>query len=334
MYESGFRQRETTNKFVSLTLLRLYNTVSVFSIEVFCTFAGKTGRMILIADSGSTKTDWIIWTGDEGSDKVISTQGINPFHQSVDEIELIVRNEVLPLLVSVLDCIDAANLIKSVAFYGAGCTESVSPKMQDCLSGIFAEANIEVAGDLLGAARALCGNSLGITCILGTGSNSCFYDGEKIVENVPPLGYILGDEGSGAALGKLFMNGIFKGDLPAAIRELYLREENITYTEVIERVYRKPLANRFLASTSKFICRHLDMPELKVLVQQNFEFFFERNVCKYARYGVKKVSATGSIAYHFRNAFEAAAARYGFVVDRVERSPIHGMLAYHKNRCQ
>ena len=263
MYESGFRQRETTNKFVSLTLLRLYNTVSVFSIEVFCTFAGKTGRMILIADSGSTKTDWIIWTGDEGSDKVISTQGINPFHQSVDEIELIVRNEVLPLLVSVLDCIDAANLIKSVAFYGAGCTESVSPKMQDCLSGIFAEANIEVAGDLLGAARALCGNNPGIACILGTGSNSCFYDGE----------------GSGAALGKLFMNGIFKGDLPAAIRELYLREENITYTEVIERVYRKPLANRFLASTSKYICRHLDIPELKVLVKQNLEFLFDRNVC-------------------------------------------------------
>ena len=218
--------------------------------EVFCTFATKTERMILIADSGSTKTDWIVYTGNNGNSRVVSTQGINPFHQSDIEIELILRNEVLPLLASILDNVETANLIKYVAFYGAGCTESVLSKMQGCLSGIFAEANIEVAGDLLGAARALCGNKPGIACILGTGSNSCFYDGEKIVENVPPLGYILGDEGSGAALGKLFINGIFKGDLPTHIRELYLNEENITYAEIIEKVYRKPLANRFLASTS------------------------------------------------------------------------------------
>lgn len=300
--------------------------------EVFCTFATKTERMILIADSGSTKTDWIVYTGNNGNSRVVSTQGINPFHQSDIEIELILRNEVLPLLASILDNVEAANLIKYVAFYGAGCTESVLPKMQGCLSGIFAEANIEVAGDLLGAARALCGNKPGIACILGTGSNSCFYDGEKMVENVPPLGYILGDEGSGAALGKLFINGIFKGDLPTHIRELYLNEENITYAEIIEKVYRKPLANRFLASTSKFVYKHLDLPELASLVQHNFDSFFKHNVCKYARYGVKEVSAIGSIAYYFRNAFEVAAAKYGFVVNKVEQSPIHGMLAYYKNR--
>ena len=281
--------------------------------EVFCTFATKTERMILIADSGSTKTDWIVYTGNNGNSRVVSTQGINPFHQSDIEIELILRNEVLPLLASILDNVEAANLIKYVAFYGAGCTESVLPKMQGCLSGIFAEANIEVAGDLLGAARALCGSKPGIACILGTGSNSCFYDGEKMVENVPPLGYILGDEGSGAALGKLFINGIFKGDLPTHIRELYLNEENITYAEIIEKVYRKPLANRFLASTSKFVYKHLDLPELASLVQHNFDSFFKHNVCKYARYGVKEVSAIGSIAYYFRNAFEVAAAKYGFV---------------------
>lgn len=302
--------------------------------EVFCTFATKTERMILIADSGSTKTDWIVYTGNNGNSRVVSTQGINPFHQSDIEIELILRNEVLPLLASILDNVEAANLIKYVAFYGAGCTESVLSKMQGCLSGIFAEANIEVAGDLLGAARALCGSKPGIACILGTGSNSCFYDGEKIVENVPPLGYILGDEGSGAALGKLFINGIFKGDLPTHIRELYLNEENITYAEIIEKVYRKPLANRFLASTSKFVYKHLDLPELANLVQHNFDSFFKHNVCKYARYGVKEVSAIGSIAYYFRNAFEVSAAKYGFVVNKVEQSPIHGMLAYHKNRQQ
>ena len=200
------------------------------------------------------------------------------------------------------------------------------------MSETFVEATVEVAGDLLGAARALCGSTSGIACILGTGSNSCFYDGKTIVKNVPPLGYILGDEGSGAALGKLFMNGIFKGRLPEAVRELYLREENLTYQEIIERVYRKPLANRFLASTAQFINRHLDLPELEALVQQNFELFFERNVCEYVCYGVKKVSAIGSIAYHFRNVFEKAAAKFGFEVDKVEKSPIRGMLAYHQSK--
>ena len=146
------------------------------------------------------------------------------------------------------------------------------------------------------------------------------------------MGYILGDEGSGAALGKLFMNGIFKGGLPETIRELYLREENLTYQEIIERVYRKPLANRFLASTAQFINRHLDLPELEALVQQNFELFFERNVCEYACYGVKKVSAIGSIAYHFRNVFEKAVAKFDFEVDKVEKSPIRGMLAYHQSK--
>ncbi|GAB6975352.1 ATPase [Prevotella falsenii] len=288
--------------------------------------------MILIADSGSTKTDWIVSGGEANNDKVISTQGINPFHQSDSEIELILKNEVLPRLISVLADTDAANLIKSVAFYGAGCTESVQPKMKNCLSETFVEAKVEVAGDLLGAARALCGSTSGIVCILGTGSNSCFYDGKTIVKNVPPLGYILGDEGSGAALGKLFINGMFKGGLPEAIRELYLREENLTYQDIIENVYRKPLANRYLASTAKFINRHFDLPELEALVRQNFELFFERNVCEYASYGAKNVSAIGSIAYHFRSTFEKAAAKFGFEADRVEQSPIRGMLAYHHSK--
>lgn len=169
---------------------------------------------------------------------------------------------------------------------------------------------------------------------IGNRVEQLFLRWRKMVENVPPLGYILGDEGSGAALGKLFINGIFKGDLPIHIRELYLNEENITYAEIIEKVYRKPLANRFLASTSKFVYKHLDLPELASLVQHNFDSFFKHNVCKYARYGVKEVSAIGSIAYYFRNAFEVAAAKYGFVVNKVEQSPIHGMLAYHKNRQQ
>ena len=288
--------------------------------------------MILIADSGSTKTDWMVSSGEKNKDKVISTQGINPFHQSENEIELILKNDVLPQIQSFLRETDVAKLINSIAFYGAGCIDTVQPKMKKCLSETFTNAIIEVAGDLLGAARALCGNTSGIACILGTGSNSCFYDGKMIVKNVPPLGYILGDEGSGAALGKLFFNGIFKGSLPEGIRDLYLREENLTYQEIIERVYRKPLANRFLASTAQFINRHLELPELETLVQQNFVLFFERNVCQYACYGVKKVSAIGSIAYHFHNIFEKVAAQFSFEVDKIEKSPIYGMLAYHQSK--
>lgn len=301
--------------------------------------------MILIADSGSTKTDWalvypIIDKGQKTYRRmVVKTQGINPFHQSPEEIRHILGQELRPLLETIerteLHGVLSAGIIPSVetiAFYGAGCTAAVVPAMKDCLSFLFPLAHIEVAGDLLGAARSLCGNESGIACILGTGSNSCWYDGSRIVDNVPPLGYILGDEGSGAVLGKLFFNGMFKGRLPGQIKEMYLRETGLTYTDIISKVYREPLANRFLSSTAKFIMRNIGVSELHQIVIDNFNAFFNNNICRYGEHAGRHVSAVGSIAYFFREQLEQSAALNGYVLDEVHRSPLDGLIKFHLER--
>ena len=197
--------------------------------------------MILIADSGSTKTDWCI-----GSSFTIQTKGINPFHQSEEVIQQILTNELLPQMPEEV-------LIDAIYFYGAGCTPEKSPIIQRTLSHCFPQCTIEVNSDLLGAARALCGKSPGIACILGTGSNSCFYDGQQITSNVSPLGYILGDEGSGAVLGKRLVGDCLKKQLPEHICHSFLDTFGLTPAQIIEKVYRQPQANRFLASLTPFL---------------------------------------------------------------------------------
>lgn len=318
---------------IVLPFLQIYYIIYKLR-NVFVNFATKRQRMILIADSGSTKTDWILANEADAikaldTYKIITTQGINPIYQSEETIAKIVSEELLTAVNQQFAEPFAHNTFAKVAFYGAGCTEAMYPKMQKVLSSALQCEAIEVAGDLLGAARALCGNAEGVACILGTGANSCFYDGKQIVKNVPPLGYILGDEGSGAVLGKLFMNGIFKGSLPSEIRDAYLAEAQLTYQQVIENVYRKPLANRFLATTSKFILRHIAEPSLQQLVRTNFDNFFEQNIVHYHEYSTRYISAVGSIAHYFRRFFEASAATHGYEVQKIERSPIEQMLRYH-----
>ena len=202
--------------------------------------------MKLIADSGSTKTDWTLVDDQGGVVATCKTQGINPVHLSDDEILEILRKElVLP------------SNPQEIYFYGSGIIEALKPRMERLLKEVFGSANVYAEGDLLGAARALFGHDEGIACILGTGANSCLYDGEKIVRNTPPLGYILGDEGSGAVLGKLFLNGIFKGSLPIFLKEKYLAWSGLDYPTIINKVYREPLANRYLASIAPFIASQI-----------------------------------------------------------------------------
>ena len=290
--------------------------------------------MILVADSGSTKTDWALCSNTVSREKFkpdvlrIQTQGINPFHQSRDVIMGIIREELLLKCFEKFQLNRISETISEVAFYGAGCNTTTIPLMRYCLQEVFPQAVIEVAGDMLGAARALYGKSGGVACILGTGSNSCFYDGRKIVRNVPPLGYILGDEGSGAALGKLFLNGIFKGDISGRIRDKYLEQAGLTYTDVIERVYRKPLANRFLANTSKFILENIQEDDLKRLVKFNFYQFFSKNIRHYDDLGNNKISAIGSVSYYFKDFFQEIADDFGYEVVKIERSPLMGILNY------
>lgn len=276
--------------------------------------------MILIADSGSTKTDWLV--ADEGQRVVqIATQGINPFHQDGDMIEAVVNGELLPKMGELSP--------DDIYFYGSGCREDKVEMMCGILGKAFPQSRkIEAHGDLLAAARAVCGNKEGIACIMGTGANSCLYDGQRVVENTPPLGYILGDEGSGAVLGKLFINALFKGQLPEELRDEWERETGLTLNIIINKVYREPLANRFLASTSKFISQHLSYPELEEMVIENFREHFRRNVNRYNRKDLE-VGAIGSIAYYYRGQLEKAAASEGYRLGKVMRSPMDGLLKYH-----
>ena len=286
---------------------------------------------VLIADSGSTKTDWCLMekTSDNASSASqkpslrISTQGINPVHQDETTIQQILNDELLPLLPQDLE-------LSEVDFYGAGCAGNYQEKMEKVLQETLrlSIGNIHVFSDLLAAARALCGKEKGLACILGTGSNSCLYDGVGIVRNIPPLGYILGDEGSGAVLGRLFLNALFKDDLPAELRDEFLAESQLTYPAIIDQVYRQPLANRFLASLSKFIFSHLSVPEVRELVIGNFQSFIQKNILKYQRPDLV-LNAVGSVAFYYQEELEEACRRENIVMGRVMKTPIEGLITYH-----
>ena len=276
--------------------------------------------MILIADSGSTKTDWAVV--DNGRQVVaMSTQGINPFHQDAENIATVIEEELLPKMGNIEP--------EGIFFYGSGCREDKVEMMCGILGKAFPQcARIEAQGDLLAAARAVCGEREGIACIMGTGANSCLYDGNRVVENTPPLGYILGDEGSGAVLGKLFVNALFKGQLPSELKDEWLEETGLSLNIIINKVYREPLANRFLASTSRFIHQHLSVEPLERMVVYNFREHFRRDVNQYGRKDLT-VGAIGSVAYYYREQLQKAATVEGYTLGKVMRSPMDGLVRYH-----
>ena len=274
--------------------------------------------MKLIADSGSTKTDWCVVDGGEVVFRTAG-HGINPFQQNDAEVENIVNNEFT-------SSFDGVERIAEIEFYGAGCRDGMVPRMERLLRKLFFNAvRVDVCSDVLGAARALFGDREGIACILGTGANSCLYDGRRITANVPPLGYILGDEGSGAVLGRQFINALFKGRLPAAMRDEFLSETGLTLADIINKVYREPLANRFLASTSVFIRNHLENKALRDLVVDNFKNFFKRNVNLYGCRDLP-VGAVGSIAFYYKSELLEAAEVEGYKVGKVIKSPMEGLV--------
>ena len=296
--------------------------------------------MILIADSGGTKTDWMLLHS-KGLRKgeiiaTFHTQGITPIHQTPDVIRHILGQE----LMSQLSTFPRAQLIDSgeldgsllsavkVFFYGSGCTPAHVPMMTQMLGEVFSPQQVEVHSDLMAAARALCQREAGIACILGTGANSCLYDGQNIVQNTPALGYILGDEGGGAVLGRMFMNAIFKNPQYAEIRDEYLKKEKLTQADIINKVYREPLANRFLATTSLFIAERMDNPLLKQLVVDNFRQFFRCNVVPY-QHPELPVHFVGSMASSYPEALKEAAKKEKFRVGTIVQSPIEGLVKYH-----
>lgn len=287
--------------------------------------------MKLIADSGSTKTDWIYKDNEGVVILRYSTKGINPIHLTNEEI-----SERISSLIDA--CPDVLNT-DSIEFYGSGCNALGSQRIHSVLSNTFGEnTNILVDSDIIGAAKALFADKEGIACILGTGANSCHWHPGTlnlkpgtlepgtlkpgtILSQTPALGYILGDEGSGAVLGKNLINAIYKKTLPDYIREEFETTYQTNMMDVIDKVYRQPAPNTWLASLSPFVYKHLDIPEMESLVIDNFSLFFQRNILPYNRPDLP-VSFVGSMAAIYRPQLEHAAQKFKITIGDILKSPI------------
>lgn len=278
--------------------------------------------MILIADCGSTKTDWVLCNGSNVV-KRVKTQGLNPTIQSSDEILAVLTDELV-------DNIDTTAPQK-IFFYGAGCAyETANNRMKKALEAVFTTKEIEIYSDLLASARALCGHEEGIACILGTGSNSCLYNGKEIVDNTPSMGYILGDEGSGAHLGRQLVSDCVKRQLPKEIREKFLQQYKLDLATILERVYHTPLPNRWLASFTPFIQENKKSPEVHTMLKNCFTQFFQRNVMVYRRSWLP-IHISGGIGISFSEEIRETAESLGLSVGNIVESPMEGLIKFHSN---
>lgn len=278
--------------------------------------------MILIADGGSTKTHWCLLTA-SGQSSEFFTDGINPFQQTSDAIKNTISNQLLPQMGRLMWAGDVTN----VYFYGAGCTPEKVKPVSMAISACFKKAEVSVQSDMVGAAIGLLGKESGVACILGTGANSCYWDGEQIQKNVPALGFILGDEGSGAVLGKRLVADVLKNQLSDELKEKFLTQYNLTAADVIENVYRKPFPNRYLAGLSKFCAENIENPMIYKLVYDHFEYFAKRILKQYPQ--ELEVGFVGSIAYYYQDVLKKVLTDNGIKIGKILQSPMEGMKAFH-----
>ena len=264
--------------------------------------------MIIIADCGSTKTDWALCNTD-GIVAQTKTQGFNPTIQESEEIYATLASE--------LPC----------EFTGSAYKEA-NARIGTALGKIFTTKKINIHSDLLAAARAMCGNREGIACIMGTGSNSCLYNGKEIVENTPPMGYILGDEGSGASLGRQFVSDCVKKQLPKEIADAFMEKYNLDIPAILEKVYRTPMPNRWLASLTPFIHEHKANSEVRAMIKQCFTQFFKRNVMVY-RHSWLPIHVIGGIGVCFAEEIKEVAESLGLSIGNITKSPMDGLVTYH-----
>ena len=277
--------------------------------------------MILLADSGSTKTDWGLVENGKLV-KRLRTSGMNPFQMSEEAITEEIKTHLVPEL--------PGTVLDEVHFYGAGCTKEKQPIVERALrANLTINGECEVASDMLGAARGICGHKPGIACILGTGSNSCSYDGKNLVKNVSPLGFILGDEGSGAVLGKLLVGDVLKNQMPEAITKRFFEKYKLTSAEIIDRVYRQPKPNTFLASFVPFLEENLDEPKIYNLVKESFRSFLRRNVMQYDGWQTLPIGFNGSIAKIYKKPLLEALEEEGMHLGRIIQAPMEAMVEYH-----
>lgn len=277
--------------------------------------------MILIADSGSTKVDWRV-VSEDGSVKSVYTEGINPVFVSRDYIVNVLRTKLRP---------EIKGGIKDIFFYGAGVLSAdLSNVLNEAFAEVFPGAKAHSASDILAAARSVCGHSVGIACIMGTGANSCFYDGERVVKNVKAGGFILGDEASGGVLGRKLVSDYIKGLLPAEIEAEFTKRYQLDYMKIVDMVYKQALPSRFLASFSPFLSEFRNHPHINHLLRSSFDEFFKRNVHQYD-YQNYEVNLVGSIAYYYQEIIKEVAAENQIKLGKILKSPIDGLVEYHKN---
>jgi glucosamine kinase len=278
--------------------------------------------MLLIADSGSTKTDWRLV--DDNGNKVVSavTQGLNPYFLSKEKIASTIREKILPIVMDV----------EKVFFYGAGCGTPVKANLvKEILDTMIASrVRSEVTGDILGAARSLLQDESGIACILGTGANSCIYDGRDITTIMPSLGYMFSDWGSGTVMCKDLIALLLQEKLPSAVLGDFHSTYKLSRSEILDHIYNKPLPNRFLATFTPFLLKYAEVPECREIILDNFKRFFLYYVLHYpSTNGEIKVSFTGSIAYRFQTYLLQVADEMNIVIKSVVQHPMEGLVKYH-----
>lgn len=278
--------------------------------------------MILIADSGSTKTAWCLISGNQRV-KDITTKGINPFYQTEEEIEAELKN-------TLCQEIGGENKINSVYFYGAGCADSqINNKLAKTLQQVLKSDTAEVSSDMLGAARGIFKHQKGIACIMGTGSNSAYYDGNEIVKSIPAGGFIIGDEGSGAVLGKTLIADYIKNQMPENILAEFKKFYNGTYLDVVNHVYKQPFPNRWLANFTKFMYEKREDDYIHNMIVNSFTLFFNRNIKQFDSWENMEVGFVGSIAYYFEKELKEAAQKCEITVSEIYQNPIEGLIEYH-----
>ena len=278
--------------------------------------------MIIIADSGSSKIDWRLLSRD-GTIKQTNCPGFNPYYQPIEDLKKNIRESLVPII---------SETVTKIFFYGTGVSSQKNREVvRKTFLDFFPQSTVEIEWDLLAAARALCGHEKGIACILGTGSNSCLYDGEKIIGQVANLGWILADEGSGASIGKKFLFDYLRRKMPEALAQQFYKRFPLSREEFLEKIYQQERPSTFLATFSRFIFQHLKEPYCYQLVYDSFSEFYENNVMKYDDYLNLKVHFVGSVAFYYSDLLRQAANDKGVTVKNILEGPIAGLTLYHQN---
>jgi N-acetylglucosamine kinase-like BadF-type ATPase len=277
--------------------------------------------MILIADSGSSKTDWVSIDRDQSINHYKS-KGINPFFQSADDIFLTIEKTFKNVILS--------ETVDYLYFYGSGCIKNLNSHIVvNGLSKFFQKAIIEVEDDMIGTARSIFNGKSGIACILGTGANSCKYDGSQIVERIPTLGYILGDEASGAYFGKKLINHYFKKIMPKELAEKFQAQFSLELSDVLNKVYKQEYPNRYLAKFTHFLSENIQQPYIDKMLLDGFDDFIHSNIAKYEKYKEFRVGFTGSIAHHFSGILRKSGSNNNIEIAEIIEKPIDGLIKYH-----